>query len=83
MIFDYVILEALACGTTVIASNEGGNKEIISHSQNGYLLRELNVSELIKIFNDSKKISRLEITESVNSFDMNHFIKNYEAIYLQ
>lgn len=83
VIFDYVILEALACGTTIIANNEGGNKEIISHSHNGYLLSDFNVSELIKIFNDSKKISKLEITESVNSFDMNHFIKNYETIYLQ
>lgn len=83
VIFDYVILEALACGTTIIAYNVGGNKEIISHNQNGYLLNELNVDVIIKIIIESKKINLIDMKETVDKFSTKHFIKNYESIYLQ
>ncbi len=83
VIFDYVILEALACGTTVIANNVGGNKEIISHTQNGYLLDELNVDEIIKIIIESKKINLMDMKVTVDKFSIKHFIKNYESVYRQ
>lgn len=83
VIFDYVILEALACGTTIIANNVGGNKEIISHAQNGYLLNELNVDEIIKIIIESKKIDLKNMNETVDKFSKNNFIKDYKSVYLQ
>jgi glycosyltransferase involved in cell wall biosynthesis len=36
--FSNVLLEALACGKPVIATNVGGNPEIIVQSENGFLV---------------------------------------------
>ena len=32
VIFDIIVLEALACGACCVISNEGGNKEIINNN---------------------------------------------------
>ncbi len=42
VVFDIVILEALACGITVVVSSNGGNLEIIEDGINGHLIDELN-----------------------------------------
>ena len=34
-----VILESMACGTSVIASDNGGTKEVLTHDLNGYLIK--------------------------------------------
>jgi glycosyltransferase involved in cell wall biosynthesis len=47
VVYDIVILEALACGIPVIASNEEGNKEIINNEVNGLLLEYLTPSEIV------------------------------------
>ncbi|MHA1251159.1 MAG: glycosyltransferase family 4 protein [Candidatus Helarchaeota archaeon] len=44
--FPLVNLEALSCGTPVIASNIGGNPEIIKNNYNGLLLQNFSVREL-------------------------------------
>jgi len=43
-----VVLEALACGKPVVASNVGGIPEIINSSQLGFLVPPNNVDELTK-----------------------------------
>ena len=40
------VLEALSCGTPVIAFNTGGMPDMISHKQNGYLASGFNTSDL-------------------------------------
>lgn len=49
VIFDIVILEALACGLTVIATNNGGNKEVILNNQNGFLFDLNNIPHICNI----------------------------------
>ncbi len=41
-----VILEALSCGTPVVAFNIGGNPDMIDHKKNGYLANENDISDL-------------------------------------
>ncbi|MEK7603681.1 MAG: glycosyltransferase family 4 protein [Patescibacteria group bacterium] len=49
--FSHQILEAMICGVPVIASVAGGNKEVITQGENGFLVRyndEFNIIEAIK-----------------------------------
>lgn len=48
VIFDMVILEAMAAGMCVMATNEGGNKEIINDGVNGYLFEFGDMRDLIR-----------------------------------
>lgn len=42
----HTLLEALRVGTPVIASNKGGNPEVVAHDVNGLLVPYVNVNEL-------------------------------------
>ena len=41
-----VVLESLACGTPVIATDNGGTKEILLHNYNGYLIKNGDYKDL-------------------------------------
>lgn len=82
VIFDYVILEALACGTTVIASDIGGNKEIITHNENGYLLKELHPKSISNQFNLFPKIDITRLQNSLERFSHLKMINEYQNLYL-
>ncbi len=43
-----VVLEALACGTPVVAFNIGGMSDMIHHKKNGYLANPFSTSDLLK-----------------------------------
>ncbi len=46
--FGNVVLEALSCGTPVIAANAGGVKHIVSNKKNGYLCTPNSLEEFIE-----------------------------------
>ena len=77
-----VILEALACGTPVIASNVGSISDIVFNGVNGIVLDDLSPEKLASaiintIFN---KISQNNIANSVKKFSARSFIKSFDNI---
>lgn len=81
VVFDIVILEALACGLNVIASDEGGNKEVIQNSINGILVNP-NDNELIaRYLNDSSLDFSKNAIERARSFSLHKMVENYQRIY--
>jgi len=42
------LLEAMSCKTPIIATNVGGNKELLTHNKTGILIEARNSSELLK-----------------------------------
>lgn len=81
------LLEAMACGTVVVASDVGGNSEIIENDKTGFLLNPKNpeefVSKIISIVSD-KENSRLIVSAAKNvvqRYDWNHVGKLYLNIY--
>ena len=81
VVFDMVILEALASGTTIIANNKGGNKEIIKNGINGYLFEELTPDYIAQIIFSSRKISYEKIYNSILPFSVSQMSENYHNIY--
>jgi glycosyltransferase involved in cell wall biosynthesis len=59
-----VILEAMAAGVAVAASNRGGIPELITNSTNGYLFNPLMPSEIVRAINKllSSDEERFQIT---------------------
>jgi len=49
--FGLVIIEAMASGIPVIATNSGGVPEIISHNENGYLFEQCDYDKLAELIN--------------------------------
>lgn len=82
VIFDLIILEALASGTIVIASDTGGNKEAITNGYNGYLVKDFSVEEFgDKIVKSDKRI-KLTVIESAKKFNIKNMVENYQNLYL-
>jgi glycosyltransferase involved in cell wall biosynthesis len=79
VVFDMVILEALASEMTVVASNRGGNKEIIKHEQNGYLIEPENINEIAEILIKAwKNPSSSHLNEK---YSMRNFIEKHQEVY--
>ncbi len=81
------LLEAMACNTTIIASNVGGNKEILENNHSGILVNSNNsesilnqILELMKDSNKKKKLAENAFNE-VKKYDWEHVGKLYLDIY--
>ncbi len=84
VIFDLVVLEALACGTAVFVTNDGGNKEVINHAQNGYFINQNNQYYLAKLILESDfKSVKLGSKKMIHKYSMQQMIANYEKLYIQ
>lgn len=85
----FTILEAMAAGLPVITSRVGGNGEIISQGDNGFLCDPLDVggvaATLLDLFSDPLKMERVgeKASKSVlAAFDRKSMIRKYqEAFY--
>jgi|GEM_PF-1201146 len=82
VVFDLAILEALSCGMCVIASNEGGNKEVIEDGVNGYLFDDVIPDSIVKTIKgiDIQKVKKnAELTGK--SFTSKRMAEEYYKIY--
>jgi glycosyltransferase involved in cell wall biosynthesis len=83
-------VEALTCGTPVIAFNTCGLPDIVSHKETGYLTEPFDVEDLatgIKwVFADAERykvLRRAAREKAVKYFDQNVIAKQYQNVYQQ
>jgi glycosyltransferase involved in cell wall biosynthesis len=81
VIFDMVILEALAAGCRVIANNDGGNKEIIIDGLNGHLANITESSDLTDKILSIDFDKKLVLSETQKKIDINSMYHNYLSLY--
>lgn len=81
VVFDLVIIEALASGITTFASNDGGNKEIIIDGVNGYFIDTNSSLDASKIIIKSKKLKIENYLSTIEKFDKKIFINKYMNLY--
>ncbi len=84
----YVLIEAMACGKSVISSPSGGIVNIIKNNKNGLLVKKGDKKELLKgilnLLRDKKLRARLgkEARKTIRKkFDLKKMIKKYKETY--
>ena len=78
--FGYSVVEAMACGTPVIANTRGSMAELIDHGTTGYLVTD--ADEAVDAVDRAAELDRAAIrTATVLAFDVATMIDNYVAVY--
>lgn len=81
VVFDLAILEALASGVMVVASDCGGNKEIVKNNINGFLIKDFQAEEFGNVLIVSDRKIKKNITESVKNFSVQKMVDSYQDLY--
>jgi sugar transferase (PEP-CTERM/EpsH1 system associated) len=83
------IIEAMACGCAVIATNAGGNSELIEHDKDGILFKPGNADELSgyirRLYKDPIKRNSLaerSCEKAKGQFSLSSMVRNYENLYM-
>jgi len=78
--FGLSVVEAMACGTPVIARPRGSMPEIVRDGENGFLVGS--IDEALDAVSAASGIDRAAVRTSVaNRFDSNRMVDNYLALY--
>lgn len=78
--FGLVVIEAMACGTPVIAYKEGAMSELIKDGKTGFLVN--NKEEMIEAMKKIDQIKRLDCRRHVaQKFTLEKMVNKYEALY--
>ena len=78
--FGLVVIEAMACGTPVIAFNEGSMSELIEDGKTGFLVDS--AEEAVRALKRVNKISRSYCREYVKkNFPLSRMVNRYEWLY--
>ncbi len=78
--FGYSVVEAMACGTPVIANARGSMVELIDHRTTGYLVTDLD--EACEAVDDAGDLDRHSIrAAAVTRFDVSTMVDKYVATY--
>ena len=78
--FGFSVVEAMACGTPVIASPRGSMREIVRHGENGFLTASL--GDAVAAVGASRSLSRAAVRASVERrFDAGRMVEDYLRLY--
>jgi glycosyltransferase involved in cell wall biosynthesis len=78
--FGFSVVEAMACGTPVIAPRRGSMPEIIRDGENGFLVD--NQDEAVAAVDASSSLDRVAVRASVEGrFDVERMVDDYLALY--
>ncbi|MDD5318381.1 MAG: glycosyltransferase family 4 protein [Candidatus Pacebacteria bacterium] len=80
------LLEAMACSRTVVATDVGGNPEIIKNNRNGYLIKPKNPKAIIEIIKKLKRHNNISMGRNARKTIERHFLsskmfKTYEEVF--
>jgi glycosyltransferase involved in cell wall biosynthesis len=80
--FGLVMIEAMACGTPVIAYNQGSVPEIVDEGITGYIVSS--VPEAVKAISKLHRIDREACRKKFEErFDVNRMVIDYENVYIR
>ncbi len=78
--FGLVMIEAMACGTPVIAFSKGSVPEIVKHNKTGFIVK--NEKEMVEAIKKIDQINREDCRKYVeDNFTIEKMIDGYEKIY--
>jgi len=78
--FGFSVVEALACGTPVIAYDRGSMSELIDDGMTGYLIRD--TAEALRAVDAANDLDRIAIRAStVARFSRTAMVEKYDAVY--
>jgi glycosyltransferase involved in cell wall biosynthesis len=78
--FGFSVVEAMACGTPVIATRRGSMAEIVRHGQNGFLVES--TEEVVAAVDATSVLDRALVRASVeHRFDVERMVDDYLAVY--
>jgi glycosyltransferase involved in cell wall biosynthesis len=78
--FGFSVVEAMACGTPVIANRRGSMVEILEPEVNGYLVETR--AEAVAAVDAAKELDRADVRASIEGrFDVERMVDDYLALY--
>lgn len=78
--FGYSVVEAMACGTPVIANGRGSMPELIDHGTTGFLVGT--IEQAVDAVAAADRLDRIAIRQTaVERFDVSRMIDRYVAVY--
>lgn len=80
--FGLVMVEAMACGTPVIAYDMGSVPEIIKDGVTGYVVKEGNLEGLVDCVKKINQINRINCRKRVEEYySLNRMVNDYEKLF--
>lgn len=78
--FGLTMIEAMACGTPVVAFNQGSIPEVVAHGKTGFVV--MNVDEMVEAVRRVGEIDRAECRRhALSKFSAKRMADGYEEIY--
>jgi len=78
--FGLVMIEAMSCGTPIIAYNRGSVPEVVTEGETGYIVQ--NADEMVKAMRKVAKLKRVDCRNRVlENFTLKMMVDRYEEIY--